>query len=56
MLSPNTVSTGLNLIQSVDGVGALAGRTLSDSGAAGSTFTSLLNDYTDADGWSDKFS
>ena len=54
-LSPQTTSSGLNLIQSVDGVGTLAGRTLSDSGAAGNTFRSLLNDYTDAANWSDKF-
>lgn len=55
-LSPGTTSTGLNLVESVNGVGALAGRALSDSTAAGSTFISLLNDYTDPDdGWSDKF-
>lgn len=53
---PPLSNTGLNLIQSVNGVGSFTGRTLSDSGAAGSTFVSLLADYTDADGWGDAIS
>lgn len=53
-LAPSTTSTGLNLVQSVNGVGAFSGRALSDSTAAGNTFISLLASYTDADdGWSD---
>lgn len=52
-LSPNTTESGMNLIQSEDGVGTFAGRTLSSSAATGPT--SLLNNYADASGWSDTY-
>ncbi len=50
---PSTIKSGLNLVQSVAGVGAFTGRALTSTAATDAS--SLLFTRTDPDGWKDTF-